>query len=530
MKRLIKKGLFLTACILATSQAFAIMNPAAKYCEILGYEYVIEKDSTGAEFGTCILPDGSKVNAFDFYKGKVKPEYSYCAKFGYDIETKEIEKLGGIWECAYCTKSKGLRSAEEISVEDLIKANGDFIEEDQIEIKYDSTSSLRSLIKDEIEIVPNLPTSYDSRSFDLIGAIKNQGRCGSCYAFASAACTEIAYNRFSGSHGTNKKELSEAFMVWCLADGINLLQCENGIISSIKNPMLEAVNEKGLCESSYFPYTTVQPEYCTHWNDPNVKVKDYGHIFKATNEQIKSAIYKYGAVYAIVNGEALNIKGNFILEIPVNSPYNHAVAIVGWGKSTSGSEFWIVRNSWGTDIGVNGYNYVKANGHMNLIISYLIPTNVSLSAENISEQNKVPAEGNVKFLGRNSVKLNAGFKVNKGGNFQALITKEGEKAPTKIVTYDGVEGTIGQGVLTDSENIEITQKVALYPNPTTGDLTIALGENVAKVTITDVIGNVIYTKTASGDLFVDMSSYNKGIYLVKVVTENDSYIEKVVLK
>ena len=44
MKRLIKKGLFLTACTLATSQAFAIMNPAAKYCEILGYEYVIEKD------------------------------------------------------------------------------------------------------------------------------------------------------------------------------------------------------------------------------------------------------------------------------------------------------------------------------------------------------------------------------------------------------------------------------------------------------------------------------------------------------
>ena len=61
-------------------------------------------------------------------------------------------------------------------------------------------------------------------------------------------------------------------------------------------------------------------------------------------------------------------------------------------------------------------------------------------------------------------------------------------------------------------------------------MTITLGDKVANVTITDVLGNVIYTQPASGDLFVDMSSYNKGIYLVKVVTENDSYIEKVVLK
>ncbi len=136
----------------------------------------------------------------------------------------------------------------------------------------------------------------------------------------------------------------------------------------------------------------------------------------------------------------------------------------------------------------------------------------------------------MNFYGRNSVKLNAGFKVNRGGNFHVYITDEGDKAPTKITSYIGSNGNIKEENLTDSENIEITQKVALYPNPTTGELTIALGEKVAKVTITDVLGNVIYTQTASGDLFIDLSSYNKGIYLVKVVTENDSYIEKVVLK
>lgn len=55
------------------------VNPAAKYCNILGYEYKIEKNDNGGEVGFCILPNGKKVNAWDFYKGKVGQEFSYPA-------------------------------------------------------------------------------------------------------------------------------------------------------------------------------------------------------------------------------------------------------------------------------------------------------------------------------------------------------------------------------------------------------------------------------------------------------------------
>ena len=55
-------------------------NPAAIYCEHMGYQYEVETDENGGEKGVCILPDGSKVNAWDFYLGKIKPEYSYCKK------------------------------------------------------------------------------------------------------------------------------------------------------------------------------------------------------------------------------------------------------------------------------------------------------------------------------------------------------------------------------------------------------------------------------------------------------------------
>ena len=149
--------------------------------------------------------------------------------------------------------------------------------------------------------------------------------------------------------------------------------------------------------------------------------------------------------------------------------------------------------------------------------------------------------GDVKFYAGELVSLKSSFSVNGGALFQAKITNdikcENSEVSDECDKYwkQGFYGpTIAfdanfDGLITESTNVN-SNTITIYPNPTTGDLTITLGDKVANVTITDVLGNVIYTQQASGDLFVNMSSYNKGIYLVKVVTANDSYIEKVVLK
>lgn len=63
-----------------------------------------------------------------------------------------------------------------------------------------------------------------------------------------------------------------------------------------------------------------------------------------------------------------------------------------------------------------------------------------------------------------------------------------------------------------------------------GNIIVVLGNINANVIISDILGNIIFSQTASGNVTVDMSSYNKGVYLVNVVTGNDSYTEKVVLK
>ena len=76
--------------------ASAILDPAAVYCNSLGYEFVIESTEEGQR-GLCKLPDNQTVDADDFLRGEVALNWSYCAKVGY--EAKHVEEE----DCKSCT-------------------------------------------------------------------------------------------------------------------------------------------------------------------------------------------------------------------------------------------------------------------------------------------------------------------------------------------------------------------------------------------------------------------------------------------
>jgi len=95
-------SLFLSISLFAQK---GYINPTAKYCEILGYRYEVATINGGGQVGVVHLPDGQMVNAWDFFKGKVAQEYSYPAKYGYDVETETIKENGYIIERAVCVRS-----------------------------------------------------------------------------------------------------------------------------------------------------------------------------------------------------------------------------------------------------------------------------------------------------------------------------------------------------------------------------------------------------------------------------------------
>ena len=87
-----------------------IANPAAVYCEALGYKYEVLKTEAG-ETGFCIFPDGSECKAWDFLDGKCGQEWSYCERTGGRIITTS-DGCSISQECAICILPNGEKCYE----------------------------------------------------------------------------------------------------------------------------------------------------------------------------------------------------------------------------------------------------------------------------------------------------------------------------------------------------------------------------------------------------------------------------------
>ena len=107
------KRILLFLMVFTTINSFAqkgFKNPAAAYAHAMGYEFKTKTDAQGNEFGVTILPGGTEVKAWDFFKGKVAPEYSYCNKKGYFVKTKVLSEKGFSTECAVCYSNSDLKN------------------------------------------------------------------------------------------------------------------------------------------------------------------------------------------------------------------------------------------------------------------------------------------------------------------------------------------------------------------------------------------------------------------------------------
>ena len=215
-----------------------------------------------------------------------------------------------------------------------------------------------------------LPASFDWRNYNghsYIGRVRNQGYCGSCYAFAAAASAEGVYNLAKGLTDTKCANFSESFIIWCLGRlssyNSHFFGCDGADYDYME---LEALTKEGISREAKFPYTIEDPGSCTHWSDPRVKFSEWHRIPCSDVNTIKTAIMTYGAVDVAVyvtsafeaySGGIYQDTNTSCYSAPCDyTPTNHAVALVGWDDAT---QTWILRNSWGSSWGENGYMRIK---------------------------------------------------------------------------------------------------------------------------------------------------------------------------
>jgi hypothetical protein len=229
----------------------------------------------------------------------------------------------------------------------------------------------------EAHLSKALPASFDWRNRGgraYIGPVRDQGACGSCYAFGAAAAAEGAYNVALGLFDGACVDFSEAFIAWCLGDlpayKPYFYGCDGSDYAYME---LEALTREGICLESAVPYSPSGPGGCPPgaWSAPRVAFAGWHRIPCGDIEAIKTAIMTYGVVDAAVYADSAFVaydRGVFENTSTAcdGSPCeytdtNHVVSLVGWddGPPEGGGGCWILRNSWGPSWGEGGYMRIR---------------------------------------------------------------------------------------------------------------------------------------------------------------------------
>jgi cathepsin L len=238
---------------------------------------------------------------------------------------------------------------------DIVKQQEDFNK--KLEVKARLDMQKLKIKEPNVSAVSAIPSCYVASAF--FSPVKNQGGCGSCWAFAAAAQFEHTHKKFYGT----VPNLSEQDMVSCgkTCAGIDAGSCGGG--HSFR--AFDYIRCFGNAKETSFPYTATngvcvaKPK--TFWAYFWSQLTNSGGF--PTRDQIKSRIQSYGAVVTYMKagvGSFQAYKSGVYNGYPSNNTHNidHAVIIVGWCDQMNA---WIIKNSWGTGWGINGYAYVNYN-------------------------------------------------------------------------------------------------------------------------------------------------------------------------
>ncbi|CAM9129049.1 unnamed protein product [Chrysoparadoxa australica] len=226
-----------------------------------------------------------------------------------------------------------------------------------------SQSRRRRLAEDEDEkevassaTLASLPESISWLEKGFVTPAKSQGKmCGGCWAYASVAAMESHLAAATGE----LVDLSIEEVLDC--DGYND-GCMGGTLGGSFSWMYD---RGGVCadrdySKGLFQFLT----YCRGNCSPYPETDLAGFVEVDTDEPSVKAALNFGPAAAAIDmeSEAMMLYSGGIIQSPCTSYVSHAVLLVGYGEE-DGIPYWIIKNSWGTGWGEDGFFRLKRDVH-----------------------------------------------------------------------------------------------------------------------------------------------------------------------
>ena len=347
--------------------------------------------------------------------------------------------------------------------------------------------------------VTALPARYDSRDWGWVSPIRNQGSMGACWTFGMTGTLESALLKATGlATDLSENNMQDTMLKYSIYGCPQFMEGGANIIST--GYLLSWLGAFIQDADTYDEMGKLSPLITTQ---KDIHVQDL--MFIPNNEipngtQLKWAILKYGSIDVNYNGQSTYDEvtpyyrpDTHSQYVNVTIPPNHAVSVVGWddnypkenfGIIPPGDGAWIVKNSWGTNFGENGFLYVSyydqtflqydgaifkyataiiientvpynknyqydlfwgqefktgnsTASYMNVfealdddliaaVGTYFNQSGISYKVEIfVNDELKLTQEGLSPYLGYHTIKLNEYIPVKKGDVFKAVITSNG---------------------------------------------------------------------------------------------------------
>ncbi len=327
----------LALLVVLAGTASAFPNQAAVYCEKSGNSLVVDETPEG-DASFCVFPDGERCDAWEFYRGECGISYAVSA-------STVPETSGTLF-------GSGVAFGGPVSV----PAEGG---------KY-----AISLYRDEGDGNGSGDGEYTAtfdwrhvNGSDWTTPVRDQGACGACWAFAPVAIAESKFEIDLGDPGLNP-DLSEQYLISC-GPG----DCSEG---GLPDEALMFMQGTGIPDESAFPYEASEAACPSSPGGALRKVASWEYITpengvgKLMAEGPVTVGFEVFADFPAYSGGIYEKTTDEVIGL-------HAMAVVGFDLE---DQYWIVKNSWGTGWGEDGYARISFDVPLYVIYYDTLPGTV----------------------------------------------------------------------------------------------------------------------------------------------------------